>query len=113
MERRTVSLSRSSRVARGGLVAAFTFAIATASVPTGAIAAGDDTPIDFPTFVGAATMLDRNGTADLITSSGRLHQRILRLTAGGFRQAGSAWATQKIDITRSFDSMFKVYLHHG
>jgi Bacterial lectin len=108
-----VSHSHSSRVVRGGLVAAFAFAIAAGTTPVGAFAAGNGTPIDFPTFRGASTKLDRNGTADLITSSGRVKQRILRLTAGGFRQAGSAWSTQKIDVSQSFESTFKAYLHHG
>jgi hypothetical protein len=112
MERRTVFSSRSSRLARGGLVAALAFSITTGAAPTSAYAAGSENLIYFPTFAGAATTLDRNGSADIITSSGRLHQRILRLTAGGFRQAGSAWAKTKLDLNESFESQFKVYLHH-
>jgi len=108
-----VPLSRSSRVARGGLVAAFAFSLAAATAPACALAAGDDALIDYPTFKGASSTLDRNGTADLITSSGTTEQRILRLTAGGYKQAGSAWSTTKIDLTESFESTFKVYLHHG
>lgn len=106
-------LSRSSRVARGGLVAAFALSLAAATAPACAFATGDDALIDYPTFKGASSTLDRNGTADLITSSGHTEQRILRLTAGGYKQAGSAWATTKIDLTESFESTFKVYLHHG
>ena len=104
--------SRSSRLARGSLVAALALSITTGAAPTRAYAAGSETLIYFPTFAGAATTLDRNGSADIITSSGRLHQRILRLTAGGFRQAGSAWAKTKLNLNESFESQFKVYLHH-
>jgi lectin family protein len=107
-----VSSSRSVK-ARGGLIAALAFAITTAAAPTGAFAAGSDTPIDYPTFNGAAHTLARNGSADIIISAGRVNQRILRLTAGGFRQAGSAWAGQKLDVDGSFESTFKAYLHHG
>ncbi|GIM91663.1 L-type lectin-domain containing protein [Paractinoplanes toevensis] len=94
-------------------MAALTFSLAIATAPANAFGADDDALIDYPTFSGASKTLDRNGTADIITSSGHLRQRILRLSAGGFRQAGSAWDTQKIDLTRSFESTFKVYLHHG
>ncbi|WP_245664866.1 L-type lectin-domain containing protein [Actinoplanes subtropicus] len=104
--------SRSSRLARGGLVAALACAITAGVAPTRTYAAGTDNLVYFPTFAGASTMLDRNGSADIITSSGRVHQRILRLTAGGFRQAGSAWAKPKLNLTGSFESQFKVYLHH-
>ena len=102
--------SRSSRLARGGLVAALALSISVA--PGGAFASGAEPLIDYPTFKGASTTLDRNGTADLITSPGPNRQRILRLTAGGYRQSGSAWATPKLDLTASFESTFKVYLHH-
>jgi hypothetical protein len=77
------------------------------------LAAGNTTPIDFPTFNGASKTLWRNGSADILISSGRVHQRILRLTAGGYEQAGSAWSTHKIDVRQSFESAFKVYLHHS
>jgi hypothetical protein len=108
-----VFLSRSSRILRGGLVGAFALAIATATAPAGAFASGSATPIDFPTFQGASKMLWRNGSADILTSAGRVHQRILRLTAGGYEQAGSAWSPHKIDVSKSFESTFKVFLHHG
>jgi hypothetical protein len=99
---------------RGGLLAVFASSIVAAAAPAGALAANPDVLIDYPTFSGASTTLDRNGTADILTSSGTTtRQRILRLTAGGFRQAGSAWSTQKLDLTESFESTFKVYLHHG
>jgi lectin family protein len=113
LERRTVLSSRSSRVARGGLIAAFALSVAAATAPAGAFAADDEALIDYKTFSGASKTLDRNGTADIITSSGRLHQRILRLTAGGYRQSGSAWSTTQIDLNKSFESEFKAYLHHG
>jgi hypothetical protein len=104
--------SRSSRLARGGLIAALTLSIAGSAVPAYA-ADGDDPLINYPTFRGAAQNLDRNGAADLILSSGdKARQKILRLTPGGYRQSGSAWSTTKLDVTRSFESTFKVYLHH-
>jgi hypothetical protein len=108
-----VSLSRSSRILRVGLAGACALAIAATAAPAGALAAGNATPIDFPNFSGASKMLWRNGSADILISAGRVHQRILRLTAGGYEQSGSAWSPHKIDISRSFESTFKVYLHHG
>jgi hypothetical protein len=113
MERRTVFFSRSSRVARGGLVAAVALSIVAATAPAGALAADGDALINYPTFKGASTTLDRNGAADLLTSAGPEPQRILRLTAGGFEQTGSAWAKPKLDLSKSFESNFKAYLHHG
>jgi hypothetical protein len=113
MERKTVFFSRSSRVAHGGLLAAFALTIAAGMAPAGASAAGHGNLIDYPTFSGASTSLDRNGTADLITTVGAHKQRVLRLTPGGYRQSGSAWSNQKLDLTKSFQSTFKVYLHHG
>jgi hypothetical protein len=105
--------SRFSRAGRGGLVAAAALSIAAATAPAGALAAGDDPLVDFPTFSGASQNLDRNGTADILTSPLPNKQRILRMTAGGFRQTGSAWALPKVDLTRSFETTFKAYLHHG
>lgn len=106
-----MSSSRSSKVARGGLIAALALSIATPGSP--ALATGDDPIIDHPTFKGASDELDRNGAADLIRSAGnKVPQKILRLTPGGYRQSGSAWSTTKLDVTRSFESKFKVYLHH-
>lgn len=106
-----MSSSRSSRLARGGLIAALALSIATSGAP--AFATDDDPIIDHPTFKGASDDLDRNGAADLILSSGdKARQKILRLTPGGYRQSGSAWSTTKLDVTRSFESKFKVYLHH-
>jgi hypothetical protein len=105
--------SRSSRVARGGLVSAVALSIAVATASAGASAAEPDLLVDYPTFSGASENLDRNGSADIISSSGDDSQRILRLTAGGYKQVGSAWATTKLDVTQSFESNFKVYLHHG
>ncbi|WP_240670116.1 L-type lectin-domain containing protein [Actinoplanes solisilvae] len=100
-------------MAGAGLVAALALSIATAITPVGASAATADPLIDYPTFKGAADSLDRNGAADLIVSSGsKVKQRILRLTPGGYRQSGSAWSTTKLDVTESFESTFKAYLHH-
>jgi hypothetical protein len=112
MERRIVPFSRSSGLARGGLLAAFAISITAAAGPPGALAASNHAVIDHPTFADAGS-LDLNGTADVVTSVGRTKQKVLRLTTGGFRQAGSAWATEKVDVTRSFGTTFKVYLHHG
>ncbi|WP_250005847.1 L-type lectin-domain containing protein [Actinoplanes sp. M2I2] len=79
----------------------------------GASADTGDPLIDYPTFKGASNNLDRNGAADLIMSAGsKVDQRILRLTPGGYRQSGSAWSTTRLDVTKSFESSFKVYLHH-
>ena len=108
-----MSSSRFSRIVRGGLLSALALGIATTTAPTGAFAAGDGGPlVDFRSFNGASKMLDRNGSADILIS-GRQHQRVLRLTTGGYRQAGSAWAKSKIDLSQSFESTFKVYLHHA
>ena len=53
--------SRSSRLARGGLIAALTLSIAAAGAPAYA-ADGDDPLNSYPTFRGAAQNLDRNGS---------------------------------------------------
>jgi hypothetical protein len=108
-----VSLSRSARLLRAGLVGSIAVALAAAAAPAGALAAGNGTPVDFPTFKGASKMLDRNGAADLVFAPGGSHQRILRLTTGGYEQSGSAWALPRIDLSQSFETTFKAYLHHG
>ncbi|MEU4242135.1 L-type lectin-domain containing protein [Actinoplanes sp. NPDC026619] len=94
-------------------MAAFTFSIAIAAAPAYASVPDGQALINYTTFAGASKTLDRNGTADILTSAGKVHQRILRLSAGGFRQSGSAWDRQMLDLTDSFESTFKVYLHHG
>jgi hypothetical protein len=94
-------------------VAALALSIAAATAPAGALAADADLLVDYPTFSGASQTLDRNGSADILTSSGPTRQRILRLTAGGFKQVGSAWAQPKVNLGASFESTFKAYLHHG
>jgi hypothetical protein len=94
-------------------VAAVALSIAAATAPAGALAADGELLVDFKTFSGASQTLDRNGSADILTSPLPTKQRILRLTAGGFRQVGSAWAKPKVDLTQSFESTFKAYLHHG
>ncbi|WP_229074614.1 L-type lectin-domain containing protein [Actinoplanes sp. DH11] len=75
---------------------------------TPAAAAVARTPADVPDFAA----LHLNGTAKVATvhPSGN---RVLRLTGGGFRQAGSAWAADPIDVTRSFHTTFEAHLHHG
>jgi hypothetical protein len=110
LERRIVSSSRFSRTARVGLLAAFAFSIVAAAAPGPAFAVDGDTPINYPTFSGAEATLSFNGTAGVAKAANR--KRVLRLTGAGFRQAGSAWATTKVDVTKSFESKFKVYLHH-
>ena len=104
-------VSRFSRTARGGLLAAFAFSIVAAATPGPAFAVDANTPINFPTFSGAEASLSLNGTATVAKASGKRH--VLRLTGDGFRQSGSAWATEQIDLTRSFETKFKVYLHHS
>ncbi|MGX6603081.1 L-type lectin-domain containing protein [Micromonosporaceae bacterium Da 78-11] len=105
-----MSSSRFFKTARGGLLAAFAVSIAAATAPTAAFATNADMPIDYSSFNGGYSTLERNGSADVLKLSTK--QRVLRLTAGSFRQVGSAWATQKIDVTTSFESTFKAYLHH-
>ncbi|AEV87858.1 lectin [Actinoplanes sp. SE50] len=107
-----MSRSHFSRLIRAGLAGSVALTLAAITTPTGAFAAGADTPVDFPNFNGSSRMLDRNGTADILVA-GRRHQRILRLTAGGYEQTGSAWALPKFDLTSSFETAFRVYLHHG
>jgi hypothetical protein len=58
-----------------------------------------------------ASGLSLNGTAAVVTNSAK--RRVLRLTNGGFRQAGSAWSMTRVDATKSFTSTFDVYLHRG
>ena len=65
---------------------------------------------DYTTFDDVSLSL--NGTAAVVkTGPGR--RNVLRLTDGGRRQAGSAWATDRIDVTESFETTFLALLHHG
>ena len=85
-------------------------AVPASTLPASALAApgdGSPTAIDYPAFPDAGT-LSLNGTAAIEPQS-----QVLRLTGGGFRQSGSAWAAQPIDLTRSFDTTFQAYLHAG
>jgi hypothetical protein len=66
--------------------------------------------ISYPNFADA-TGLSLNGTAVIAKDSAR--RRVLRLTNGGFRQAGSAWSMTQVDPNKSFTTTFDVYLHHG
>jgi hypothetical protein len=61
---------------------------------------------------GVPVVFHDDTLARLTGHPGRVHQRILRLTAGGYRQVGSAWSRKKLDLNESFESVFKVYLHH-
>ncbi|MEV6305163.1 L-type lectin-domain containing protein [Actinoplanes sp. NPDC051861] len=53
-----------------------------------------------------------NGTAQTYTVKPSKAE-VLRLTGGGYRQAGSVWSTERIDVTESFETTFEVYLHSG
>jgi hypothetical protein len=90
-------------LAAAGLAAQGTAALADPPAPTGKAVA------DYPNFGNAGT-LERNGTA-AIARSGATKTRVLRLTNGGYRQAGSAWAPTAIDPHRSFTTTFEVSLH--
>ncbi|GAA0462600.1 hypothetical protein Ade02nite_29180 [Paractinoplanes deccanensis] len=85
------------KVVTGGLLAA-----AVAAAPQPAAAASE-----FP-FADVSL----NGTAGLATASESAYP-VLRLTGGGYRQAGSAWSNQQVDVTSSFSSQFRVHLHEG
>ncbi len=106
--------SRLSRTAKGGFLAALAFTMVAAATPATAFAAGGDVPtINYPTFAGGANTLSLNGTASVVPASATNQKRVLRLTDLGYRQAGSAWAPDKIKISKSFETKFKVYLHHN
>jgi hypothetical protein len=67
--------------------------------------------ISYPDFANAGT-LSLNGTAAIVKAGAAGH-RVLRLTNGRYLQAGSAWAPQQIDLSRSFSTTFDTSLHHG
>ena len=87
-------------------------ALSIAAAPTGASAVVDQATIDYPTFADDSS-LEFNGTAQVVKSAGTTEQKVLRLTDGSYRETGSAWSTEMVDLTESFESTFKVYLHHG
>ncbi|MEU4688175.1 L-type lectin-domain containing protein [Actinoplanes sp. NPDC023714] len=99
---------RSSRFARGGLLASALLSIL-AAVHAGGAQAADETikPID----AGYADSLALNGTATVASDRGA--HRVIELTGGGFKQAGSAWSTGRVDLTASFETSFTAHLHHG
>ncbi|MBB2942563.1 hypothetical protein FB565_002276 [Actinoplanes lutulentus] len=99
---------RSSRLARGGLLASALLSILAAGHAGGAHAA-DSTikPID----AGYADSLALNGTAAVTSDRG--DHRVIELTNGGFKQVGSAWSTGRVDLTKSFETTFRAHLHHG
>ncbi|GLY05581.1 MULTISPECIES: L-type lectin-domain containing protein [Actinoplanes] len=102
---------RKTRVVRGGFLAAALLALA-AVAPPALAAPGQDRTVT-PLSGGHLDDLSLNGTAQVVADrDGR--NRFLRLTSGSFRQAGSAWSTRQIDLTRSFTTTFVVNMHrHG
>jgi hypothetical protein len=95
---------RSSRVVRGGLWASALLSIVAAVNSPGAFAADSEPPYTPP--------LSLNGTASLMWRAGD-DARVIRLTDGGYRQAGSAWSMQPVDLTESFETRFTAHLRSG
>ncbi|MEU8817592.1 L-type lectin-domain containing protein [Actinoplanes sp. NPDC048796] len=83
----------------GGLLAVAA-SLATVAVAAPAQAAAGDFP--FSDF-------SLNGSASFVSASDS-PSSVLRLTGGGYRQAGSAWGGEQIDLTRSFETSFRVHL---
>jgi Legume lectin domain len=101
-----VRLGLVGALAASGLAVLGTSALADPPPPAGKAV------VDYPNFANAGT-LARNGTA-AIARSGAARTKVLRLTNGGYRQAGSAWAPTAIDPHQSFTTTFEVSLHgHG
>ncbi|MEV4346316.1 L-type lectin-domain containing protein [Actinoplanes sp. NPDC049596] len=87
------------RVMGGLLAAAASLATAvTAASPAQAAAGG----FPFSDF-------SLNGSASFVSAADS-PSSVLRLTGGGYRQAGSAWGGEQIDLTRSFETSFRVHL---
>ncbi|MBG0560369.1 L-type lectin-domain containing protein [Actinoplanes aureus] len=102
---------RSSRIARGGLLASALLSIL-AGVHAGGASATDGAALTVrPIDAGYAENLALNGTA--MVTSDRGDNRVIRLTNGSYKEAGSAWSTQRVDLTESFETSFRAYLHHG
>jgi hypothetical protein len=95
---------RSSRVARGGLWASALLSIVAAVNSPGAFAADSEPPYTPPIAL--------NGTASLMWRAGD-DERVIRLTDGGYRQSGSAWSMQPVDLTESFETRFTAHLRSG
>ncbi|WP_328460850.1 L-type lectin-domain containing protein [Actinoplanes sp. NBC_00393] len=102
---------RSSRIARGGLLASALLSILAGVHAGGALAADGDALSYRPIDAGYTQSLALNGTAKV--SSERGENRVIELTNGSYKQAGSAWSTQQVDLTDSFETSFKAHLHHG
>ncbi|SNY47771.1 L-type lectin-domain containing protein [Paractinoplanes atraurantiacus] len=86
------------RVTAGLLAAAASVAAVAAAAPAQAATGG------FP-----FSDYSLNGSAAFVSASDS-PSSVLRLTGGGYRQAGSAWGGEQIDLTRSFETSFGVHL---
>src|SRR4051812_6736375 len=86
---------------QGGLLAA---ALSITVAPAPALAAAASTEIGNITS-GYPGRLSLNGTA-MALPGGRL-----RVTGGGFQQAGSAWSADQVDVSQSFGTTFRAFLH--
>ncbi|BCY14121.1 L-type lectin-domain containing protein [Actinoplanes sp. L3-i22] len=105
-------LSRTTRLARGGLLATAVLSLLTSAPSAGAVAAPRAPRDSHPITDGRGDNLELNGTASMITrtSTGK---RVIQLTTGGYKQIGSAWSTERVDLDRSFETSFKAFLHHN
>jgi hypothetical protein len=107
-----VRLSRSSRLARGGRLAATVLSILAAAPASGAVAAPRAMHETHPIIDGSGDDLELNGTAAMITRTGT-GKRVIQLTTGGYKQIGSAWSTERVGLNQSFETSFKAFLHHN
>ncbi|MBO3742761.1 L-type lectin-domain containing protein [Actinoplanes flavus] len=96
--------SRSSRVARGGLWASTLLSLV-AAVSSGAAFAADVEP-------RTDRDVSLSGTARLVHRPGD-SKPVIRLTADGFKQIGSAWLTKRVNLARSFEITFTARLRGG
>ncbi|MFI1992230.1 L-type lectin-domain containing protein [Actinoplanes sp. NPDC020271] len=104
-------LSRSSRLARGGLLASAVLSILVSIPSSGATAAPRVPHETHPITDRHGDDLELNGTASMITRN--TGKRVIQVTTGGYKQIGSAWSTDKVDLDRSFSTSFKAFLHHN
>ncbi|WIM95153.1 L-type lectin-domain containing protein [Actinoplanes oblitus] len=104
-------LSRSSRLPRGGLLAAAVLSISAAAPAAGAVAAPRAMHESHPITDGSGKHLELNGTAEMLTRAST-GTRVIQLTRGGYKQIGSAWSTERVDLKRSFETSFTAFLHH-
>jgi hypothetical protein len=102
---------RSPRLARGGLLAAALLSIFASVHAGGALAADGAAATLRPIDAGYSQSLALNGTAAVTSDRG--DNRVIELTNGSYKQAGSAWSTTPVDLTKSFETSFTAYLHHG